>query len=596
VSLLQNASPVTGDAAPEQVEKLQSELATSQRELEELRAKPDQEALQAELATAHQEMEELRARAQIAASISNIPNDESKPIAEQVAAQVELLRADLQTKHDERVRAAEETYQKRADMMKKQLSTKLATAKQTLTEQLRDQIKAEHAQEIDQLKRKHEEEIARIKKETIGTSSEAAAPPVSEVTDSTPQEEKKLSQPEIKDLIANDPLVKNMLARNVQVKVDQQKEAWSIQVKQEEEKVWIAKLEEANKNAESAKDKAVTAAKEMEGKRMSVKMNMATNKASMALAKIEVVEKAATDTPQRPVGEVWAIAKDTKPAPAVARPAPTPAASTSSQLAGGPTVGATPQAQVQQGPSTPTQSNMPPRQQANTQQQPQIPPVQDHSIAGNRGPTSFGQPSIPPNPFAGQAANQQQNRRGSGPNHNHQASTGPGQHQQQQNVNAQARGIPQPATGTGPAVLRSLVGNNPGPQNSGIPRPGAQQRGGLPRPAQNHQQQQQQGNVSIAGAAGAGRGASGLPRGGQQNRGGRGGGGRGNNQQHIQASGLPQAPNGRNNDASNSPRGGMNPGARQFVPGGPGGQKRPHDGHGDNNAEKKFKGGSEGGP
>jgi hypothetical protein len=42
----------------------------------------------------------------------------------------------------------------------------------------------------------------------------------------------------------------------------------------------------------------------------------------------------------------------------------------------------------------------------------------------------------------------------------------------------------------------------------------------------------------------------------------------------------------------------MNPGARQFVPGGGAaatGSKRPHDGDGGNNAEKKFKGGAEGG-
>ncbi|KAK6382903.1 Protein mlp1 [Exophiala oligosperma] len=62
-------------------------------------------------------------------------------------------------------------------------------------------------------------------------------------------------------------------------------------------------------------------AEQMMEKRGAVKLNMATNKAAAATAKLEVVKKAAEETPEKPVGEVWEIAKDTRPPPAAPKPA-----------------------------------------------------------------------------------------------------------------------------------------------------------------------------------------------------------------------------------------------------------------------------------
>ena len=42
---------------------------------------------------------------------------------------------------------------------------------------------------------------------------------------------------------------------------------------------------------------------------------MAENRTKQANAKLEVVAKAAVDTPDKPVRDVWEIAKDAKPPP-----------------------------------------------------------------------------------------------------------------------------------------------------------------------------------------------------------------------------------------------------------------------------------------
>jgi nucleoprotein TPR len=569
-----------------------SALQNTPQSIEPPQNTEDIERLQAELASVQ---DQLRSQTDLAATINTITTDGSKPVAAQVAERVEQIRSDLKSEHDEAVRKSEETYQRRADNMKKQLSAKLSEGKQ----KFREEVKQEHESAMEQLRSEHEQELASLRSQAPEASSSVAPPaastPAAHSTDGKPQEPWKPSQAEIKELISTDPGVKNLLARNVQQKIDQQKEEWTAQLKQEEEKIWSAKLEEAKKEADATKEKAIAAAREMESKRMSVKLNMTDTKAKNAIAKIEVVEKAATETPERPVGEVWAIAKDTKPT-IVARPAPPQATATA------PKVPATPQPQQQV--RRPSQSATAPIQQPGVSQpqagQTSAAPQVNQNLFGNQGqgpqvPSGFGQPSvpagrgIPANPFTGQTGIQQP-RQSSG-TLTSQTPNAPGQSTQQPGGGLRGGSIPQPASGTGPAALRGIMGSNqtgqPGPQNTGIPRPGVgrggQGRGrGIPQPTQNHQNQQQ--------------GSSGLPRGGgQQNRGR--GGGRGG--QNVQTSGLPQQQGDRasSNNGQNSPggRGGMNAGAKQFVPGGPqaAGFKRPHDGDGGNGVDKKHKGGAE---
>ena len=78
------------------------------------------------------------------------------------------------------------------------------------------------------------------------------------------------------------------------------------------------KIEEQVKNAELLAEK-----------RGAVKFNMSQNKANLANAKLDVVRKAVEETPEKPVIEVWEVAKDAKPQvapkPAIAAPTAAPA-------------------------------------------------------------------------------------------------------------------------------------------------------------------------------------------------------------------------------------------------------------------------------
>lgn len=73
------------------------------------------------------------------------------------------------------------------------------------------------------------------------------------------------------------------------------------------------KIEEQVKNAEQLAEK-----------RSAVKLNMSQNRLAVASAKLDVVKTAAEETPEKPVGEVWDVAKVAKPSPAPKPTAPTP--------------------------------------------------------------------------------------------------------------------------------------------------------------------------------------------------------------------------------------------------------------------------------
>jgi nucleoprotein TPR len=53
----------------------------------------------------------------------------------------------------------------------------------------------------------------------------------------------------------------------------------------------------------------------MESKKSALKINMSENKVRIASGKLEIVQKAAEETPQKAVVEVWEEAKNYKPPP-----------------------------------------------------------------------------------------------------------------------------------------------------------------------------------------------------------------------------------------------------------------------------------------
>jgi len=319
-------------------------------------------------------------------------------------------------------------------------------------------------------------------------------------------------------------------------------------------------LEERGEQAKLDKDKAVN----METMKQKAKLGMAENQARAAKAKLEIVETAAKDTPQRPVIEVWEIAKVAKPAPVVAPPtpakaaaAPAPANAPVSAPAAAQTQSQTPAASAAgtQAALQPSSSTAPVQTADDKMQARQAkfgtPSTSAQPAQGAQG-GSFGQPSFTSN--GAQGANNADPTQ-------QPASNLPQKPQQSSNAPNQTRAI-------GGGIPRG---------GSMLPRGGAAGRGGrggLPQPAQLQTNQ----GLSVHGAAGQNQATnqrggmqSGLPRGGaggmnaRGGRGGRGGGAAGNS--------GPSSP--------------MNGNARQFVPG----NKRSHDGANPQGDEKRARGG-----
>lgn len=317
------------------------------------------------------------------------------------------------------------------------------------------------------------------------------------------------SQAQLEELEAKFAAEKASLTKELDEKCAAEKEGL---IKQHEERLASERQSLIIENAEKLESERIAFSKEAQKKiddqvalfekRSSVKLNMAENRARVAGAKLEIVKQAAIETPQKPVVEVWEIAKDAKPAPAGAQPKP-----------------------GTQAPPQPASAPQAPDTQSATET-PQAP------VEGQAKPLDSGTELKPAQPQAPRPSSQAENH-------------------------APASGIPKPApnnhVGTGPAALRQLGA-------SGIARGGSLRgRGGAtgapqPQPGATTLDNQTQQSSSRG---------TGIPRGGGRGRGqGRGGVQNVQTSSLPQAAAQgQQAPN-----TSSPRGGGLNPTARQFNP------------------------------
>ena len=263
-----------------------------------------------------------------------------------IAAQIEAVRKELEHRHEERIRAAEaryaEVFQRRSENMKVQLNQKLkdkeavrAALVTSHNEEL-ERLAMEHQQQIQALKTRHQDEVEELKRNEASRFEEykkhiaQTQPTAATNGDAEPKVEAsgpaikpiwELSEAEIKDFIAKSDTAKTIIRNNIRPVVAREKENLANQLKEEHqkmlqssqeehEKALQSALEDAQAKASNAKEQAVL----MEGKRFGVKMNMTENRARIATAKLDYVSKAAQETPQKPVVEVWEVAKTVKPA------------------------------------------------------------------------------------------------------------------------------------------------------------------------------------------------------------------------------------------------------------------------------------------
>lgn len=602
------------DSTNAELAKLQASQSQRSTSTSEVVSEEQVEKLRQDLAQAQQDAESLRASASVKASLGNLSTDDNeKPLSEQLTERVEEIRAELESRHKERVAQLEETFTTRTNGMKAQLQHKLNDGKEKYRqaisaehEQAVEKLKSNHEQELESLKVRHRDEIDELKRHEESRFSQFRDTWVSEhpgthdgasdvkAVPQLPRPITEISDEEAKVLVQTSNYVRGVLRTNVSKQVEAAKQLVIAQLKEEHEKDLTEKLAEAQMKANTSKEQAVS----METKKNYLKVNMADNKLKVAQAKVDVVQKAAKDTPSKPVAEIWDIVKDIKAPPAPIQPQAAKDVGTSQQTA----------------PTNAFGQSMAFGQPNTTPKDTQL-PGQLPAVASSFGkPTSFGKPSFPgkanpsvqPSAFLQSSQAQEQNG----------ASTSPfGQSSREQNGEAQPQMVPgnipqgpvsqqagSASTQTNQARLRQKSPNasssKQAQRTSDSPQQPQTKVGAPQRPAQSASNPFSQGtgpaalrglqqsNLPIA------RGGSSRGGGNQRGRGqGRGG------PQSIDTSRIQGQAQGRGSPQSrNSPiSASLNAAAKQFVPG----SKRPREEStegqpGDSGNGKRIRGGAGG--
>lgn len=584
----------------EEKETIQEELNTTRNELNELKAKVAEDPAAAAAAAS------AAAPAETAPAVPAPAPQDGSGVDSTPAAQFPTSSVQLSVPgDDERVKALEEKIQRlEAALAEKEAilaskdaehETKIKERAEKLKETFNNklaEVRAAHRQEVERLSASQPQQ-AQQEPGTPG-GAQPGQPP------STPAKNEaglpELTDAQARDLVAKNETIRTIIRNNIRNMLAKEKEKQGPQPAQGAvqpppapeannqelvsslEKKCNDEKEALLKSHEEGLEEKIKSAVELSDKKSLARISMLDTRFRNAHAKIEIVQKAATDTPQKAVIEVWEVAKVARPQPAAqtqgAKPpaaSPAQAASPAPAAAPSPSPGAA--AQQQQPQQTQVQ---PPQQQL--QQPPQQPQTAPAPVSSTVSTPSEGQ--VQEN---GQPEQQQEQPAANATTAPQAANATPnpfGQAQQQQQQQQQPAQLPSkpPAGANNPGVLKAL--------QSGLPvvrggRGGGRGGGGGHQQNQagqgNDQQQQQQ-------TQGQGQRGSGIPR----TRGGRGGGaaGRGGHQ-NVQTANVPQG-QGQGQASPGGGRGALNAHARQFIPQG---NKRAREDGGDAGSEGGGSGG-----
>lgn len=242
--------------------------------------------------------------------------DAERKALEERVAQAEAKATEAAAKAQQLEDSKDATLKERSEKMKAALNLKLRESRDAARAALEEEFKAKLEQERQNWLTENAAKTApkpEAAQQAPPTTAEAATVTVAPSTPASTQPTSNqpslsaLSETQLKDFLAKSDVAKAILTNNIRKKL----EAETKKLKDEHEKTVAEKLAEANKKAEELKTNAVN----MESKRYTLKMNMAENKLRLSDFKIEIVKKAASETPDKPVVQVWEIAKDAKPPP-----------------------------------------------------------------------------------------------------------------------------------------------------------------------------------------------------------------------------------------------------------------------------------------
>ncbi|KAK1068883.1 Protein mlp1 [Friedmanniomyces endolithicus] len=621
------------------------------------------ERLRQDLAMAQRDVETLRAAdaTQHALATTAAPPAANDGAAQQVQAAVDQLRTEMESQHALALSQKDEESSRKMENLKQNLKRQLSEGRERQRTEARNELIAVHAAEVQKLKEEHESAVREMRKlheaeiEKLKADGGKAMQKAVGGDGSVKAEEGgagvEMTDKQIVELIQSNERAKVIVRNNITKGVIAQTEGLKTTIREKEEEIGRLKeeLERAHGAASTTAstgdaeklaalqaqlDAAVKSKDDLQAKLDEVvtaqaalqdKLDAAQKDKEIAVAKaidmgerkskvqismrdkymaqINAVKKAATETPEKGVKEVWDVAQKAVPAPAGAKVVPTALAP--APVGGGtvtvssneqqklpttgtppsPSLGATTPAQV---PATASATSATQQQQTPEQIEAAklrarqerfgAPPSAPAAAATSSAP-SFSQSSSPPafgstNPFGksnfGATSATSGSTAGTGSTFGQpsqpaafaQPARRPGSQQGRPSspnplAPSFAPGGPTRGNfGTGPAALRGL--------SSAIPRGGA---GGIPRGG-GRGGNNNNGGISIQGAAAAAQqeqGGAASQRGGLQ-------------------SGLPRGPG---NVGRGVGRGGGGRGA-----GNVGGQKRPFDGDGGAGDGKRTRGGA----
>ncbi|XWW97468.1 hypothetical protein V2A60_005450 [Cordyceps javanica] len=321
-------------ASAEVVAKLEESLASAQKELESVNAQKlsvEQQLseLRSELQAAITERDGARKKleeggevtsstAEPAPTVPSLSDEERKTLQARITA-AEAKASEFETKASEIEAKMQQTIRERCDRMKDTLNNKL--------KETRSKMEAEFKKKDEDMQLRFEQEklIWQAENGKPAGDSAGAEPPATPAkagassVPATPgasgnaSDLSQLDDAGIRQFLSTNVTAKNIIASNIRKRVDNEN----------------AKLKsEFESKMKTEVDAKIAAAREqaqlMESKKSTLRINMADNKLRAANAKLGVVEAAANETPQKPVVEVWEIAKTTQPPPPSAANAGTP--------------------------------------------------------------------------------------------------------------------------------------------------------------------------------------------------------------------------------------------------------------------------------
>jgi nucleoprotein TPR len=359
----------TGEASDEILAKLTQELEQIKQEkqamevqIQELREQLQQANCERDAAVAAAKEAKSQQPAQITedpsvnedgqideTSTLGLSDEERKTLEERIAT------AEAKAKEQEDKAAGleaqmENTLKARSEKMKATLNKKLAESK----EAQRTNLEAEFKLKLEQEKQIWLAENKSVEQgpQTPLKISIDQAKPTEEATPATPTQPPattpaiELSEKEVRDIIQHNPTAQAIMKGNIVKKAALETQKETQRLKDEHAKL----ITELQTKADAAKTQAVM----MEGKKSALKLNMSENKVRSANGKLEIVEKAAQETPQRPVVEVWEEAKNFRLPPA-APPAVVPPTAATAATNGAPSTPQKAEVKIEAAPSILTQ-------------------------------------------------------------------------------------------------------------------------------------------------------------------------------------------------------------------------------------------------